>query len=53
MALKQLFLFVRQQATVLAFADVFLLLCLLFASFAALVWLFRRPPKIGAAPDAH
>ncbi len=53
MALKQLFLFVRMQATVLAFADVFLLLSLLFATFAALVWLFRRPPKIGAAVDAH
>jgi MFS transporter, DHA2 family, multidrug resistance protein len=54
MALKQLFLFVRQQATVLAFADVFLPLCLLFAAFAALVWLFRKPPKIGAAAaDAH
>ena len=54
MALKQLFLFVRQQATVMAFADVFLLLCLLFAGFAALVWLMRRPPKIGAAAtDAH
>jgi DHA2 family multidrug resistance protein len=54
MALKQLFLFVRQQATVMAFADVFLLLCLLFASFAALVWLMRRPPMIGAAAgDGH
>jgi hypothetical protein len=36
MALKQLFLFVRQQGTVMAFADVFLLLCLLFGGFACL-----------------
>ncbi len=54
MALKQLFLFARMQGTVMAFADVFLLLCLLFASFAALVFLFRRPPMIGAAAaEAH
>jgi DHA2 family multidrug resistance protein len=53
MALKQMFLFVRKQATVLAFADVFLQLCLMFAGFAALVWLMRRPPKIGASAEAH
>jgi DHA2 family multidrug resistance protein len=54
MALKQLFLFVRQQATVMAFADVFLLLCLLFGGFACLVFLLRRPPMVGAATaDAH
>jgi MFS transporter, DHA2 family, multidrug resistance protein len=54
MALKQLFLFVRQQGTVMAFADVFLLLCLLFGGFACLVFLLRRPPMAGAATaDAH
>jgi MFS transporter, DHA2 family, multidrug resistance protein len=53
MALKQLFLFTRLQGTVLAFADVFLLLCLLFAAFAALVWLLRRPPQVPMAADAH
>jgi MFS transporter, DHA2 family, multidrug resistance protein len=54
MALKQLFLFVRQQGTVMAFADVFLLLCLLFGGFACLVFLLRRPPMVGAATaDAH
>ena len=53
MALEQLFLFVRQQATVMAFADVFLLLCLLFGGFACLVFLLR-PPMVGAATaDAH
>jgi MFS transporter, DHA2 family, multidrug resistance protein len=49
MALKQLFLFTRQQAIVMAFADVFLLLCLLFVVFAPLVWFMRRPPLAGGA----
>jgi MFS transporter, DHA2 family, multidrug resistance protein len=53
MALKQLFLFVRQQGIVMAFADVFLLLCAMFAIFAALVWFMRRPPSLTAAADAH
>ena len=55
MALKQLFLFTRQQGIVMAFADVFLLLGLLFLVFAPLVWLMRRPPPVsGNAPiDAH
>src|SRR5579883_641491 len=46
MALKQLFLFTRQQGVVMAFADVFLLLCLMFAAFSALVWFMRRPPPV-------
>lgn len=53
MALKQLFLFTRQQGTVMAFADVFLMLCLLFLTFAALVWLMRRPPPVNAQVSAH
>jgi DHA2 family multidrug resistance protein len=55
MALKYLFLFARQQGTVMAFADVFLLLGLLFLVFAPLVWLMRRPPPVsGPAPvDGH
>jgi hypothetical protein len=44
---------VRQQGTVMAFADVFLMLCLLFGGFACLVFLLRRPPKVGAPSDAH
>jgi MFS transporter, DHA2 family, multidrug resistance protein len=52
-ALKQLFLFTRQQGIVMAFADVFLLLCLLFVVFAPLVWFMRRPPPANAAVDAH
>ena len=53
MALKQLYLFVRQQGIVMAFADVFLLLCLMFAAFAVLVWFMRRPPSIMAAAGLH
>ncbi|HXX04926.1 MAG TPA: DHA2 family efflux MFS transporter permease subunit, partial [Xanthobacteraceae bacterium] len=45
-ALKQLILFTRQQGIVMAFADVFLLLCFLFVTFAALVWFMRRPALI-------
>jgi MFS transporter, DHA2 family, multidrug resistance protein len=54
MALKYLFLFTRQQGIVMAFADVFLLLGLLFLVFAPFVWLMRRPPPVTGAPtDAH
>jgi DHA2 family multidrug resistance protein len=54
MALKYLFLFTHQQGIVMAFADVFLLLGLLFLVFAPLVWFMRRPPPVtGPAPDAH
>ena len=53
MALKQLFMFTRQQGIVMAFADVFMLLALLFAVFAALVWLMRRPPPVTAELSAH
>jgi MFS transporter, DHA2 family, multidrug resistance protein len=53
MALKQLFLFTRLQGIVMAFADVFLLLALMFAAFAALVWLLRRPPPVTAELAAH
>jgi MFS transporter, DHA2 family, multidrug resistance protein len=54
MALKYLFMFTRQQGIVMAFADVFLLLGLLFLVFAPLVWFMRRPPPVtGSAPDAH
>jgi hypothetical protein len=53
MALKQLFMFTRQQGIVMAFADVFMLLAVMFATFAALVWLLRRPPPVTAEIDAH
>ena len=49
MALKQLFVFTRMQGIVMAFADVFLLLALMFVVFAALVWFMRRPPVMAPA----
>ena len=52
-ALKELFMFTRMQGVVMAFADVFLMLCVLFVGFATLVWLFRRPALIGAGAGAH
>jgi DHA2 family multidrug resistance protein len=45
MALKQLMALVRQQGIVMAFADVFLLLALLFVGFAGLVVFMRRPAQ--------
>jgi DHA2 family multidrug resistance protein len=49
MALKQLFMIVHQQGVVMAFADVFLLLSLLYVVFAPLVAVMRRPdPAAGA-----
>ena len=53
MALKQMFLFVRQQGIVMAFGDVFLLLSLLFVVFAPFVWLMHRPPPANQEVAAH
>jgi DHA2 family multidrug resistance protein len=53
MALKQLMMMTRQQGIVMAFADVFLLLGLLFVVFAPLAMLMRRPAPIGAGAGGH
>jgi DHA2 family multidrug resistance protein len=57
MALKQLMAMVHQQGVVMAFADVFLLLSLLFVGFAGLVVFMRRPAQapgaIAITADAH
>jgi DHA2 family multidrug resistance protein len=53
MALKQVFLLVRQQGTVMAFADVFLLLCLLYVAFAGLIVLMRKPDPVAAGAGGH
>jgi len=52
MALKQLMQIVRQQGVVMAFADVFLMLSVLFASFGVLAILMRRPSP-QTAPAGH
>ncbi len=53
MALKQMMLLARQQGTVMAFADVFWLLALLFAAFGLMAVLMRRPPPLTTAPAGH
>jgi MFS transporter, DHA2 family, multidrug resistance protein len=54
MALKQLSLIARQQSTVMAFADVFLMVAVLFVGFGALAILMRRPSApAAAAAHAH
>jgi DHA2 family multidrug resistance protein len=52
-ALKQLSRMVQQQARVMAFADVFLALTVLFASLTVFAFLMRKPPaSAGAGADA-
>jgi DHA2 family multidrug resistance protein len=53
MALKQVMGMARQQATVMSFADVFLILTVLFVGLAALGVIMRRPQPAGAAAEAH
>ena len=49
MALRQLLLLTRQQGVVMAFADVFLMMAMLFVAFGVLAILMRRPAPAGAA----
>jgi DHA2 family multidrug resistance protein len=54
MALKQMSLMVRREATVMSFSDVFLLLTVLFVGLAALGIMMKRPAApAGAAAEAH
>ncbi|MBO0755157.1 MAG: DHA2 family efflux MFS transporter permease subunit [Bradyrhizobiaceae bacterium] len=54
MALKELSLMVRREATVMSFADVFLLLTVLFVALAALSIVMKRPvAPAGVAAEAH
>jgi DHA2 family multidrug resistance protein len=53
MALKQMSLMVRQQAAVMSFADVFLMLTVLFVGLAALGVIMKRPVPAAAAPGGH
>jgi MFS transporter, DHA2 family, multidrug resistance protein len=53
MALKQLYMLVHQQGVVMAFADVFLLLSLLYVGFAWLTVLMRRPAPVPASAGGH
>jgi DHA2 family multidrug resistance protein len=54
MALKQMSLMVRREATVMSFSDVFLLLTVLFVGLAVLGIVMKRPATpAGAAAEAH
>ncbi|HEV3183823.1 MAG TPA: DHA2 family efflux MFS transporter permease subunit [Xanthobacteraceae bacterium] len=53
MALKQLFLMAHQEGLVMAFADVFLALTVLFAVVGVGVLMMKRPPALGAAGGGH
>jgi len=53
MAMKQLLLLTRQQGIVMAFADVFLMLSVLFLAFGALAFVMRRPQPAAAAAAGH
>jgi DHA2 family multidrug resistance protein len=54
MALKQMSLMARLQATVMSFSDVFLLLTVLFVGLAALGIVMKRPAApAGAVAEAH
>jgi DHA2 family multidrug resistance protein len=53
MALKQLFMLVHQQGVVMAFADVFLLLCVLYVAFAGMIVLMRKPDPVAAGAGGH
>jgi DHA2 family multidrug resistance protein len=53
MALKQLMGIVRQQATVLSFADVFLMLTVLFMGLALLGIIMKRPVPVPANAAGH
>jgi MFS transporter, DHA2 family, multidrug resistance protein len=50
MALKQMTAMVRQQASVMSFADLFLILTVLFVGLAAFGIIMRRPAPVTAAP---
>jgi len=49
MALKQMMMMVRQQASVMSFADVFMMLTVLFVALAAAGIVMKRPVPVAAA----
>ena len=53
MALKQMMGIVRQQAAVMSYADVFLILTVLFVALAVFGIIMRRPEPLAAGADGH
>jgi MFS transporter, DHA2 family, multidrug resistance protein len=53
MAIKEMSLLARREATVLSFSDVFLMLTVLFVALAALGILMKRPAPLAAGAGGH
>src|SRR5262245_23636306 len=53
MALKQLYMMTHQQGVVMAFADVFLLLTLLFVGLGVLAVVMKKPAQVDATAGGH
>ena len=53
MALKQMMAMVRQQAAVMSFADLFLMLTVLFVALAAIGILMKRPSAPAGSSVEH
>jgi DHA2 family multidrug resistance protein len=53
MAVKQMMAMVRRQAAVMSFADVFLILTVLFVALAALGIIMKRPAPVAASAGGH
>ena len=53
MALKQMMAMARRQAAVMSFADVFLMLTVLFVALAALGIIMKRPAPVAAGAGGH
>ena len=51
--MKKLMGFVRREALVMALADVFLLIAIIFAAMLIFVPFVRRPPNLGMGGDSH
>jgi len=53
MAIKQMMMLTRQQGIVMAFADVFLMLAVVFVAFAGLAVVLRRPAALAGGAGGH
>jgi DHA2 family multidrug resistance protein len=53
MAIKQMSLLARREATVMSFADVFLMLTVLFVALAAMAVVMKRPVPVAAGAGGH
>jgi DHA2 family multidrug resistance protein len=53
MAVKQMSLMARREATVMSFSDVFLMMTVLFVALAALAVVMKRPAPVAAGAGGH